>query len=29
MAASEGGAALREHQLDMKFGDAKVFFKKF
>jgi hypothetical protein len=29
MAASEGGAALREHQLDMKFGDARVFLKKF
>ena len=29
LAASEGGAASRDHQLDMKFGDVRVFVKKF
>jgi hypothetical protein len=28
LAPSNGGAASREHQLDMKFGDIKVFVKK-
>jgi hypothetical protein len=28
LAPSEGGAALREHQLDMNFGDVRVFLKK-
>jgi hypothetical protein len=28
LASSNGGAASREHQLDMKFGDIKVFVKK-
>jgi hypothetical protein len=28
LAPAEGGAARREHQLDMKFGDTRVFMKK-
>ena len=28
LAPAEGGAAKKEHQLDMKFGDVKVFMKK-
>jgi hypothetical protein len=29
LAASDGGATSRDHQLDMKFGDVRVFLKKF
>jgi hypothetical protein len=28
LAPSGGGVAKKEHQLDMKFGDARVFVKK-